>query len=444
MAINSESKPALTKDQTQRRMSLPQLDQFCVVGINHWEATIPVREKFSMQVDQQEKLLDAAQREGLESLFIVSTCNRTEIVAEHAETHELIRLLTTYSDGSLDEFHEYGFEFTGEKAVEHLFEVATGLDSQILGDLQIIKQVKEGYEFAAERDMVGGVLHRLMQHVFRAHKRSRNETSLGHGAATTAYAGVKFATEQFEDITDRSILLVGTGKIGKVTCKNLISLGARKLTLINRSRDRAEFLADKYDLEVADYERLAQSIAESDLIIVATGAPDPIIGINDMKPAIERGGDKVMLDMSVPRNIDPAVGKLDQVKLANMDMLSDVTNEAYQKREEEVPKVKDITREECDDFKTWMDEQRVVPTIKALTDKFDHIRDEEFEFFRNKLNEEDLDKVENLTRRIVNKIAAHSIEHLRDNYEDDQITEVVEEMFKLDVNGNSQRNGSSQ
>jgi glutamyl-tRNA reductase len=421
-------------------MELPKLNQFTAVGINHWEATIPVREKFSMQPDQQDQLLKAARREGIESLFIVSTCNRTEIFAENADRHELIRLLTTYSDGTLDEFHTYGFEYEGEKAVQHLFEVATGLDSQILGDLQIIKQVKEGYEYAAEQDMVGGVLHRLMQHVFRAHKRSRNETSLGHGAATTAYAGVQFATQQFKDITDKSILLVGTGKIGKVTCKNLISLGARKLTLVNRSRDRAEFLADKFDLTVADYDRLPQEIADADLIIVATGAPDPIVTVKDMQPAIEQGGDKVMLDMSVPRNIDPEVGKLEHIKLANMDMLSDVTNEAYKKREEEVPNVKRIIREECTDFETWIEEQRVVPTIKALTDKLDTIREEEFEFFRNKLNEDDLDKVENLTRRIVNKIAAHSIEHLRDNHKDESVTDMVEHMFKLDVS--EQKNGS--
>ncbi|MDZ7695223.1 MAG: glutamyl-tRNA reductase [Balneolaceae bacterium] len=282
-----------------------QLGDFCVVGVNHWEASIEVREKFSLSDQQKEQLINGALREGIQSLFVVSTCNRTEIFAKDTSPEELIRLLITYSDATLDEFHRYGFEKEGRPAVDHLFQVTVGLDSQILGDLQIVNQVKEGYEFASHKDAVSGELHRLMQHVFRAHKRSRNETSLGEGAATTAYAAVQFARKTFENLTDKNILLIGTGKIGKVACKNLVSLGARKVTLINRTRDRAEFVADKYDLEVADYDNLPAQIADSDLIIVATGAAEPVIAPEDMEPSLEEGRFKVMLDLSVPRNIDP-------------------------------------------------------------------------------------------------------------------------------------------
>lgn len=204
-------------------LTYPDIDNFCAIGVNHWEATIDIRERFSLSDSQKQELLDGARREGIESLFFISTCNRTEIVAQQADAQELIRLLITYSDATLEEFHSYGFEKTGEKAIEHLFKVTVGLDSQILGDLQIVNQVKEAYQFAADADMVNGELHRLMQHVLRAHKRSRNETSLGQGAATTAYAAVKFATNTFGSLQDRKILLVGTGKIGKVTCKNLLS-----------------------------------------------------------------------------------------------------------------------------------------------------------------------------------------------------------------------------
>src|SRR5699024_4778953 len=151
---------------------------------------------------------------------------------------------------------------------------------------------------------------RLMQHVFRAHKRSRSETSLGEGAATTAYAAVKFAVETFDRLDDKNILLVGTGKIGKVTCKNLISLGARKLTLINRTRKRAEFVADKFDLQVAEMEKLPQEIAKADLIIVATGAEKAVVSLDDMKPSILDPDFKVMVDLAVPRNIDPEIADL--------------------------------------------------------------------------------------------------------------------------------------
>lgn len=410
-----------------------QLDDFCVVGVNHWEASIEIREKFSLSDQQKEDLIDGALREGINSLFAVSTCNRTEIFAKDTSTEELIRLLITYSDATLDQFHRYGFEKVGRPAVDHLFQVTVGLDSQILGDLQIVNQVKEGYEFASEKDAVSGELHRLMQHVFRAHKRSRNETSLGEGAATTAYAAVKFAMKTFDNLKDKNILLVGTGKIGKVTCKNLVSLGAKKVTLINRTRDRAEFVADKYDLEVASYDNLPEQIDEADLVIVATGASEPVITLEDMEFSKKDSRFKVMLDLSVPRNIDPAIGKLNFVDLANMDFLTDVTDEAYQRREENIPLVKKIIDDEVTDYQNWLSQQKVVPTIKALTSKFESIREDEFEFFKNKIKDSDRDKVENLTRRIVNKIAAYSIEHLRDHHESEEVTKVVNDMFKLET-----------
>lgn len=410
----------------------PTTDNFTLIGINHWDAPVEVREKFSLDDSRKRLFLDGARREGIESIFIVSTCNRTEIIATGATTRELIRLLTNYSDGNLDEFHKYGFELEGSRAIEHIFKVATGLDSQILGDLQIVKQVKEGYELSSSEGMVSGEMHRMMQHVFRAHKRSRNETSLGHGAATVAYAAVKFAAQTFESLANKNILLVGTGKIGKVTCKNLINLGASKLTLINRTRNRAEFVADRFNLEVADMDRLPEQIADADLVIVATGATEPVIRPEHMRPSMENPKFKVMLDLSVPRNIDPNVAHLDFVDVANMDMLGDVTDEAYRKREEEVPLVKKIIEQELSDYQLWMNEQRVVPTIKALTRKFESIREDEFDFFKNKISSNDQEKIDNLTRRIVNKIAAYSIEHLRDHHESEDVAQMVSDMFKLE------------
>lgn len=414
----------------------PTTDNFTLIGINHWDAPVEVREKFSLDDSRKRLFLDGARREGIESIFIVSTCNRTEIIATGATTRELIRLLTNYSDGNLDEFHKYGFELEGSRAIEHIFKVATGLDSQILGDLQIVKQVKEGYELSSSEGMVSGEMHRMMQHVFRAHKRSRNETSLGHGAATVAYAAVKFAAQTFESLANKNILLVGTGKIGKVTCKNLINLGASKLTLINRTKNRAEFVADRFNLEVADMDRLPEQIADADLVIVATGATEPVIRPEHMRPSMENPKFKVMLDLSVPRNIDPNVAHLDFVDVANMDMLGDVTDEAYRKREEEVPLVKKIIEQELSDYQLWMNEQRVVPTIKALTRKFESIREDEFDFFKNKISSNDQEKIDNLTRRIVNKIAAYSIEHLRDHHESDDVARMVSDMFKLESDEN--------
>jgi len=416
---------------------IPKLQDFTVVGITHHDAPIPVRERFSVSDEEKELLLEKARKAGVDGLMIISTCNRTELIARNTTPDLLSKWLIEMSGGTQKDFENYGICLKGHQAVLHLFNVATGLNSQILGDLQIIKQVKEAYFYSAERDMVDGVMHRLMQHVFRTHKRSRNETDLAQGAATTAYAAVQFAQKKLGDLSDRSILLVGTGKIGKVTCRNLISLGANKLTLINRSRDRAEFLADRYDLKVAGIEQISQAIANSDLVIVATGAERPIIRRQHLNEAEKSAERKVMLDLSVPRNIDPSIGELDFVELANMDLFEDVTDEVYKKRQENVPLVEEIIEDELAVFEQWLSEQRIVPTIKALTEKLDTIREDEFEFFKNKISDEDLDKVENLTRRIVNKIAAHSIDHLKDNYQSEEVDEMVRSMFKLEAQNNN-------
>ena len=412
--------------------SHPRTEDFTIVGVNHWETTLPVRECFSINTDQKEQLLEAAYKQGIESLLLISTCNRTELFARYASQQELIRLLTSYTRGSLDDFHRYGFELSGEEAIRHLFKVSVGLNSQILGDLQVIQQVKYAYEFSSNRDMVDGPTHRLMQYVFRAHKRSRAETSLGQGAATTAYAAVQFARKKLGDLKDKSIVLVGAGKIGRVTAKNLLSLGATNITLVNRNIERAEDLGERFNMEATDISRLPELMVDADLVAVATGAEEPIITLEEMQPSARQPKYKVLLDLSVPRNIDPSIGKLEFVELANMDWLSDVTDEAYRKREENIPQVKAIIDEEFEEFQQWISEQRVVPTIKALTNKFDNIRQSEIDRFKNQIDDDDLEKVEHLTRRIVNKIAAHSIDHLREHHQSDQVTDIVEHMFKLE------------
>src|SRR5690625_2584680 len=190
-------------------MIYPEIANFTMVGINHWEAPVEIREKFSLSENQQLALINGARREGFGSLFAISTCNRTELVSLGATSNELVRLLTTYSNGTLEEFHNFGFELEGERAVRHLFKVATGLDSQILGDLQIVKQVKEWCVMARRQVMLSGVLYRLMENALRARRRSRGETSLGKGAATEAYAAVRSATQYFERLADKNMLHVG-------------------------------------------------------------------------------------------------------------------------------------------------------------------------------------------------------------------------------------------
>ncbi|MEX0774002.1 MAG: glutamyl-tRNA reductase [Balneolales bacterium] len=410
------------------------INDFIAIGINHWKASIPVREKFSLTYEEKRPFLADAKERGLKDVIILSTCNRTEILARCENEDMLIELMVSHTDGTIEDFKESGFVIKGEDAVRQFFRVSVGLDAQILGDLQIIKQVKEAYELAVEMGMVDSLLNRLMQFVFRAHKRSRSETDLASGAATTAYAAVKFARQRLGSLSGKNIVLVGTGKIGKVTCKNLIALGAREVTLINRNRERAEDLGERFDLPSDGLENIAEHIADADLVIVATGAENPVITKKHVM-GLGENKKKVLLDLSVPRNIDPDIADISGIELVNMDMLNDTTDEAFQKRKENVPLVEAIIEEELQDYKKWLAEQKIVPTIVALNDKMEEIRKSEMARYQKRFAGEDVAEVERLTRRIINKIVAHPIDHLKENHETSGLIDAVNSMFRLNRNG---------
>ena len=415
------------------KLKTPKIDEFSAVGINHWKADVAMRECFSLSSNQKKAFLEDAQIIGLRDVIIISTCNRTEIFARTTTPGILIELLVKHSEGEREQFDESGFVYEGEEAVRHLLRVAVGLDAQILGDLQIIKQVKEAYEYTHELGMADTVLHRLMQYVLRTHKRSRTETDLASGAATTAYAAVQFARKRLASFRDKGILLVGTGKIGKITCKNLISMGARNVVLLNRNRQRAEQLGERFQLPVAGLENLNKELVKADLVIVATGAEHPVIGREQLSELEGTTRKVVMLDLSVPRNIDPDLENHPNVELVNMDQLNDTTDEAFKRRERNIPRVEAIIDQEIGNFKTWLSEQKVVPTIRALNEKLHDIRTREIEKFRSKIPDSSLEDVDHLTRRIVNKIMAHSIDHLKENHEaPEEITRLVHSMFKLE------------
>ncbi len=408
------------------------LEKFTLIGINHHLADVRVREKFSLSWEEQSTLLEDAKAQGISGMIIVSTCNRTEIFATTSDAELLSILFCKHSKGSMGEFKEYGFIRHGEHALRHFYRVAVGLEAQILGDLQIIKQVKESYRLSSDLGLADSVIHRLMQSVTRTHKRTRNETSLGMGAASTAYAAVQLAKRRMKKLTGKKVLLVGAGKIGKVACKNLIAMGASDVTVINRNMTRAERLSMRFPVNVAPIKNIDIEIARADLIIVATGASHAVINHGHMDLCDPEAGEKLMIDLSVPRNIADEVGEMPFVHLINMDMLSDTLDETFRERQANIPHVERIIEEEFDQWCTWLSELRVVPTIRAINTKFDQIRRKEIERFRHKMNEETMTQVEHLTQRIINKIVAHSIEHLKENQgRTEEVTRIIHDMYKI-------------
>jgi glutamyl-tRNA reductase len=408
-------------------------DQYIVAGVNHHRAPVDVREKFSLTGERRLQLLREAELLGVTGLIAVTTCNRTEILARNIQPEALIELLGRHTSGSKELFDENGFMIRGIGAIRHFFRVSTGLEAQILGDLQIIRQVKEAYEVSAEMCMVDRVTHRLMQSVFRAHKRSRNETSLGIGAATTAYAAVQMARRRMKSLKNKNILLAGAGKIGKITCKNLVSLGAGEVVVINRNPDRAEKLSQRFHVSVEPFEMLAARVVWADLVIVATGADNPILNTSHLDGWAGSGKHKVLVDLSVPRNIDPAVDLIEGIELINMDMLNDKTDSTFRQRQANIPHVETIIDEELDVFCNWVSDQKVVPTIRALNDKLDAICSSELDRIRHKIPGETMPRVEQLTRRIMKKVMAHSIEHLRESpHQTDEAADLLHTIFKIE------------
>jgi glutamyl-tRNA reductase len=390
------------------------LQDFSAIGVNHWSAPVVIRERFSLSDAEKLALYAAAKTRGIEQLIIISTCNRTELFSQKAETSDLIDLLVQHSRGTAGEFEEHGFETFGEDAVRHLFEVTAGLDAQILGDLQIVKQVKDSYELAHEAGMVSSSFHRLMQTIFKTHKRIRKETDLGMGAASVASAAVQFAQHHFKHFSEKKVVLVGTGKMGTVTCKNLINLGVKDITLVNRSEDKAAFIAEEFGVHSAGMEQLPTVLADADLVIVATGAILPVLNLSHLSEVQEVGPKRFYIDLSVPRNIDENVKEHPAIVLINMDDLQNSMDHTYARRKASVPLANTIIRHELHGFREWLSEQVLIPHITEMNQKLELIRRAEMERMKHQFSADDWEKIELLTHRIIRKVANEKLEELRE------------------------------
>jgi len=390
------------------------LKDFTCIGVNHWSAPVIVREKFSLSEKHKAELYEKAKTLNINQLIVVSTCNRTELFAKDCETSDLIDLFVSFTDGTEAEFDEFGFETFGEDAVRHLFEVAVGLDAQILGDLQIIKQVKESYEASKLAGLCSSDLHRLMQIVFKSHKRIRKETDLGIGTASVASAAVQFAQHHFKNFAEKHVVLVGTGKMGKITCKNLINLGVKKITLVNRSEGKAEALADKYQVEAAPFSQINLVLETADLVIVATGSQTPVVTKAHLSEVAEVGPRRFYIDLSVPRNISEDVREHPAAVLINMDDLQNSMDQAFSRRKAAVPMANQIIRNELHNYRKWLKEQQLGPAISAVNERLETIRKSELEKMQHQFTDADWEKIELLTHRIIRKIANDKLEELRE------------------------------
>lgn len=412
-----------------KNLNSPKHKTFYSIGLSYKKADAEIRGKFSLDAKAKTHALVQAKAEGIESLIILSTCNRTEIFGYAEHPFQLIKLICENSKGCAEEFQKVGFVYKNQEAITHLFRVGTGLDSQILGDFEIISQIKTSFSESRSLGLINTFLDRLVNTVIQASKRIKNETEISSGATSVSFASVQYIIKNVENIGNKNILLFGTGKIGRNTCENLVKHTKNEhITLINRTKNKAEKLAGKLNLIVKDYSDLHQELQKADVLVVATGAQNPTIDkaiLNLKKPIL-------ILDLSIPKNVHENVKDLPGVTLIHIDHLSQMTDDTLERRKQHIPAAEAIIEDMKSELNIWMNGRKFAPTIHALKAKLNEIKDGELTFQRKKLSNFDEVQAELISTRIIQKITNHFASHLKDeNTTVDESIEWIEKVFLI-------------
>ncbi|HKP31640.1 MAG TPA: glutamyl-tRNA reductase [Chitinophagaceae bacterium] len=346
------------------------ISNFYAIGINYKKFDAEVRCQFAISPRHYEAILLKASQFDVHEVFILSTCNRTEIYGFAGDAMQLINLLCSETAGNIQTFLHSAYIKNGKDAVAHLFEVGAGLDSQILGDYEIIGQIKSAVKFSKEHQRTGSFTERLVNSVLQSSKAIKNQTALSGGTVSVSFAAVQFIKENIEDVKSKNILLIGTGKIGRSTCKNLVDyLETDNITLINRTEEKASELAKELKISHATVEKLQDAISDSDIILIAVNADEPVV----LASHLHGKKKKLIIDLSVPGSVEKSAEALDHIEIVNVDHLSKMKDETLAKRLAEVPKAKEIIVEHIGDFMDWYDMRKHVPVLKAMKTKLKEI-----------------------------------------------------------------------
>jgi len=402
---------------------------FYALGLSYKKADAAIRGKFSLDTKAQSDLLLQAKAEGIESLIVISTCNRTEIYGFANHPYELIKLLCQNSKGSVEEFQQVAYIYKNQEAVNHMFRVGTGLDSQILGDFEIISQIKIAFNNSKLEDLINTFLDRLINAVIQASKKVKTDTEISSGATSVSFAAVQYIIRNVEDIRNKNILLFGTGKIGSNTCENLVKHTKNThITLINRTKNKAIELAGKLNVIVKDFLNLQEEIKQTDVLIIATGAQNPTID----KTLLNRKKPLLILDLSIPRNVNPDVAQIPGITLIHLDYLSQVTDDTLERRKQHIPAAEAIIEDMKLEFNTWINGRKYAPTIHALKAKLNDIVASELAFQRKKTSNFDVAQVDLISARIIQKITNHFASHLKnENTCVDESIDFIEKVFQI-------------
>ncbi|MDC8002441.1 glutamyl-tRNA reductase [Aureisphaera galaxeae] len=414
----------------KRHFSLSSEGHFYAIGLNYKKADAEIRGHFSVSETAQNNILQQAKEEGIASLSVISTCNRTEMYGFAQHPFQLIKLLCEHTHGTVEEFEKVAYVHKGRHAINHLFKVGTGLDSQILGDFEIISQFRQSFKKSKKMELLNAFMERLANAVIQASKRIKTETEISTGATSVSFAAVQYIMARVPYVSEKNILLFGIGKIGRNTCENLIKHTKNDhITLINRTKVKAEKMAGKFNLLVKDYANIQSEIAQSDVLIVATGADRPTIN----KSLLHLKKPLLILDLSIPKNVDNDVLQNEHVTLIHLDELSRVTDQTLAHRQSQIPLAQTIIEEIEKEFNTWAEHRSFAPTIKALKAKLSEIKAGEIDNQRRKLANFDTEQAEIISDRIIQQITKHFANHLKDDsIETSESIHLIRKVFQIE------------
>jgi glutamyl-tRNA reductase len=397
--------------------------RFSITGVNHKSAPVEVRERLAFDENSlPEALLELKRRPGFCEGMILSTCNRVEIALtcqdEPAAGVEVDQFLADTRKVERQWVTPYLYRYEDGAAILHLFRVAASLDSMVVGEPQILGQLKTAYALAKQHGAVTGFLDNLLTRAFSVAKRVRSETDIGANAVSVSYAAVELARDIFGTLKDKKVMIVGAGKMSELAARHLRRSGATHVFVTNRTRERAEEMARLFDGKIVDYTQFISFLPEVDIVIASSGAPHYIIVRDDMKKVIEARKNRPMflIDIAVPRNIEPSVNTLDNVFLYDIDDLQKVVATNLEGRQHSAEEAEAIIREEVERMMARLKEREVVPTIVSLQEQLEHMRASELARMRGKfghLTPEQEQALDALTRSIVNKVAHGPISELR-------------------------------
>lgn len=410
------------------------MSEFRAIGLSYKKTPIELREQVSFESENgaADLLLKLKETFGIEEGLVLSTCNRTEIYYSCAAEidDDIIRLISSLKGLSPKDLRSHFFSYEKASAIRQLFRVSLGIESKVLGDIQIASQVKKAYQTSADLNLAGPFLHRLMHTIFYAHKRVVQETRLQDGNASVASVAADLVASFLPRIEKPKVALIGLGEIGQHVLENL-NRDTLQLTLINRSMEKATHFAEKVGAEVRPLSSLEESIAENDIIITAVTSDEAIISIDQLP---SEASQKLFIDLSVPRNIDPSVGSLAGISLYNIDQINERSHKAMDIRRKAVPDAEQIIEEAITSLKTWQDEMEVSPTIKKLKQTLDSIRREELARHTH-LNDKEIQLLEVVTKNMLQKVIKLPVLQLKaacKRGEAETLVGVLNDLFNLE------------